>query len=103
MKQIVATTMNCPTELVNKASDIHINPEWDTIKWNPRTDAQNMRLYWQAQFIGQTNKIGRKLQPKKLWQVVWMGEIGKQLVADGLVEKLNDRFVMEEDEWNARI
>jgi len=32
-----------------------------------------------------------------------MSEIGQQLVADGLVEKLNDRFVMEEDEWNARI
>ena len=46
MKQIVAITMNCPTELGNKASDIHINPEWDNIKWDPRTDAEKLRLYW---------------------------------------------------------
>jgi len=32
-----------------------------------------------------------------------MGEIGKQLVKDGILEKLNDRFVIEEEEWNARV
>jgi hypothetical protein len=32
-----------------------------------------------------------------------MSEIGKRLVADGIVAKLNDRFVIEEDVWNARI
>jgi len=32
-----------------------------------------------------------------------MAEIGKQLVADGILPKLNDRFVIEEEEWNARV
>jgi hypothetical protein len=32
-----------------------------------------------------------------------MAEIGKQLVADGIIENLNYRFVMEEEEWNSRV
>jgi hypothetical protein len=40
--------MNCPTELGNKASDIHLNPEWDVIRWEPITDKEKMKMYWNA-------------------------------------------------------